>query len=65
MKSRATVEIPIKVLESIETLEELEDWLTANNPRVMRELREARAEDVSDQFRHWKPRHAPGPDHAK
>jgi len=35
MKSQpATVEIPLEVLESVDTLDELEDWLTANNPRT-------------------------------
>jgi hypothetical protein len=38
-------EIPTAVLESVDTLDELEDWMTANNPRVMRELRQARRED--------------------
>jgi hypothetical protein len=53
----ATVEIPIEVLQSVDTLDELEDWLTANNPRVMRELRQARKDDVKGKFKPWKPRH--------
>ena len=46
MKATAeVVEIPTAVLASVDTLDELEDWMTANNPRVMRELRQARRDD--------------------
>ena len=37
-----TVEIPVSVLASVETLDELEDWLTAQNPQIVAELRKAR-----------------------
>ena len=58
MKATAeVVEIPTAVLESVDTLDELEDWMTANNPRVMRELRQARREDKAGKFKVWKPRH--------
>jgi hypothetical protein len=57
----ATVEIPIQVLDSVDTLDELEDWLTANNPKVMRELRRARREDLAGEFLPWKPRHVAWP----
>ena len=43
----ATVEIPLRVLESVDTLDELEDWLMARNPRVVKELREARKQDLA------------------
>jgi hypothetical protein len=57
MKTRgATVEIPLKVLESVDTLDELEDWLMAHNPRVMRELKQARRDDLAGKFQPWKPR---------
>ena len=36
------VEIPVPVLSSLETLDELHDWLTAQNPKIIEELREAR-----------------------
>jgi hypothetical protein len=52
-----TVEIPTEVLSSVETLDELQDWLTAQNPKVMSELREARREDKAGKFKLWKPRH--------
>jgi hypothetical protein len=40
--SKDTVEIPVSVLSSVETLDELEDWLTAQNPQIIAELHEAR-----------------------
>jgi hypothetical protein len=57
----ATVKIPLKVLESVDTLDELEDWLTAHNPRVMRELKQARRDDLAGKFKPWKPRFLPCP----
>ena len=36
------VEIPVSILSSVETLDELQDWLTAQNPQIVAELREAR-----------------------
>ena len=55
------VEIPVPVLSSIETLDELDDWLTAQNPRLVEELREARRQDFAGEFKPWRPRHAPWP----
>lgn len=52
-----TVEIPTTVLSSVETLDELQDWLTAQNPKVIAELREARQQDLAGKFKPWKPRH--------
>jgi hypothetical protein len=52
-----TVEIPMSVLSSVETLDELQDWLTAQNHKVMAELRDARKEDLAGKFKAWKPRH--------
>ena len=54
--SASVVEIPTAVLESVDTLDELQDWLTANNPRVMRELLQARRDDEAGKFKPWKPR---------
>jgi hypothetical protein len=54
-----TVEIPSAVLASVETLDELQDWLTAQNRSVIAELRAARREDVAGEFKPWKPRHQP------
>ena len=56
-----TVEIPVTVLSSIETLDELQDWLTAQNPHVMTELREARRQDLANEFKPWQPRHVKWP----
>ena len=60
-----TVEIPAPVLSSVETLDELQDWLTAQNPKVIAELRAARREDRAGKFKPWKPRHLPCPDASK
>ena len=54
-----TVEIPTQVLSSVETLDELQDWLTAQNPQIVAELRAARREDRAGKFKAWKPRHLP------
>jgi len=45
-----TVEIPAAGLSSVETLPELQDWLTARNPEVVAELRAARREALAGQF---------------
>jgi hypothetical protein len=54
-----TVAIPTTVLSSVETLDELQDWLTAQNPKLMAGLRAARREDRAGKFKPWKPRHLP------
>ena len=59
------VQIPKAVLSSVETLEELEDWLLAQNPSIIEELREARAEDLAGEFKPWIPRHIPCPTTSK
>jgi hypothetical protein len=64
MKTDA-VEIPTLVLSSVETLDELQDWLTAQNPKVIAELRAARREDRAGKFKAWKPRHLPCPSASK
>ena len=64
MKS-GTLEIPAAVLASVETLDELQDWLTAQHPDLMAELRQARQEDLAGEFEVWKPRHLPCPTESK
>jgi hypothetical protein len=59
------VEIPVPVLSSVETLDELQDWLTTQNPQIMAELREARRQDLAGEFKAWKPRHVPWPTESK
>lgn len=59
------VEIPVSVLSSVETLDELEDWLTAQNLRIVGELREARRQDIAGEFKAWEPRHVPWPTESK
>ena len=60
-----SVEIPVPVLSSVETLDELQDWLTAQNTKVVAELREARKEDEAGKFKNWKPRHTSWPTGSK
>jgi hypothetical protein len=60
-----TVEIPTAVLSSVETLDELHDWLTTQNPGIIAELRAARREDLAGQFKPFKPRHQPCPSKSK
>lgn len=60
-----TVEIPTAVLSSVETLDELQDWLTARHPEVIAELREAREQDLAGRFKPWKPHHLPCPTKSK
>jgi hypothetical protein len=51
-----SVAIPAAVLSSVETLDELQDWLTAQNPELVTELRAARKEDLAGKFKLWKSR---------
>ena len=60
-----SVEIPVSVLSSVETLDELQDWLTAHNPHIVAELREARRQDLAGEFKEWEPRHVPWPTESK
>jgi len=60
-----TIEIPIRILESVDTLDELEDWLTAHHPHIMRALRKARQDDIAGRFKPWKPRHVACPGMSK
>ena len=45
MSSRRTLEIPESVFFSAQTLDELEDWLAANNPRFIARMRRIRQEE--------------------
>jgi hypothetical protein len=49
----------------VETLDELQDWLTAQNPHIVNELRDARRQDLSGDFKAWKPRHVSWPTESK
>ena len=60
-----TLEIPASILSSVETLDELQDWLTAQHPDIMDDLRRARQEDLSGEFKPWKPRHVAWPTESK
>ena len=54
------IEIPTAILDSVDTLDELEDWLMANNRRVMSELHQARQYDLAGKFKAWQPRRLSG-----
>ncbi|MBU4271189.1 MAG: hypothetical protein KKE86_15130 [Planctomycetes bacterium] len=45
MQAERTVEIPQSVLVSAQSLDDLEDWLAANNPEFLGEVRRIRKED--------------------
>ena len=60
-----TIEIPTAVLRSVETLDELQDWLSAQDPKLVAALRAARREDEAGKFKPWKPRHPPCPTGSK
>ncbi|MCX6071054.1 MAG: hypothetical protein NTU91_09380 [Chloroflexi bacterium] len=59
--SKDTVEFPVAVWESAETKEELEDWLLAQDPKAVRQLRRirrtedlaGRGKTLSDVARRW------------
>ena len=59
------MEIPVPVLSSVESLAELLDWLTTQNPKIMAELREARRQDLAGEFKAWMPRHVSWPTESK
>ena len=45
MQTQHTVEIPQSVLISAQSLDDLEDWLAANNPEFLGEVRRIRNEE--------------------
>jgi hypothetical protein len=60
-----TVEIPLSVLASVETLDELEDWLMTRQPAIMEQLRKTRQDDLAGKFSPWTPRYAAWPTESK
>ena len=60
-----TVEIPLSVLESVDTLDELEDWLMSHHRGIMEQLRQARQDDQDGKFQPWRPRFATWPTASK
>ncbi|MFB3892543.1 MAG: hypothetical protein ACE15C_11030 [Phycisphaerae bacterium] len=61
MATNRTIEIPESVFFSAETLDDLEDWLAANNPKFIAEMRRIRDEeaipgkgkDISEILKRW------------
>jgi hypothetical protein len=62
---KGVIEIPVPVLSSVETLDELQDWLTAQKPEIIAELREAHQQDLAGEFKPWRPRHIQWPTPSK
>ncbi len=60
-----TVEIPLSVLASVDTLDELEDWLMTRQPAIMEQLRKTRQDDLAGKFSSWTPRYAAWPTESK
>ncbi len=44
------IHIPISIWETAETKEDLEDWLLANDPRFIEQMRQLRREDLAGEF---------------
>ncbi len=61
MATADSVEIPARVLISVHTLDELEDWLVANKPQFVARMRAIREEedlgrkgtDLSELTKRW------------
>jgi hypothetical protein len=61
MQTQHTVEIPQSVLISAQSLDDLEDWLAANNPEFLGEVRRIRNEedlagsgkDIAEVLQRW------------
>ena len=51
-----TSEVQAQVRPTADTLDELQDPLMAQNPKLIAELRAARREDRTGLFKLWKPR---------
>ena len=62
---KETIEIPVPVFSTVESLDELLDWLTTQNPKIMAELREARRQDLAGEFKAWTARHVSWPTESK
>ncbi|MEN6450905.1 MAG: hypothetical protein ABFC96_10470 [Thermoguttaceae bacterium] len=61
MQAQRTVEIPQSVMISAQTLDDLEDWLAANDPEFLSEVRRIRNEedvagegkDITEVLKRW------------
>lgn len=51
MSMGRTIEIPESVFLSAQSLDDLEDWLAANDPGFLREMRRIREEDLASRGR--------------
>ncbi|MDH5187113.1 MAG: hypothetical protein OEW70_08640 [candidate division WOR-3 bacterium] len=47
---RRSIKIPIRVFETADSKEDIEDWLLSQNKKFIRQMRKARKEDLSGQW---------------
>ena len=47
---RRSIKIPIRVFETAESKEDIEDWLLSQDKKFIRQMRKARKEDLSGQW---------------
>lgn len=47
------ITIPLSVFETADTKEDLEDWLMAQNPDLLKKLRKAKKDDLEGKGREW------------
>ncbi len=53
VKEKKTVTFPLKVFETANTKEDLEDWLLAQDPEFIKRMRKARKDDIEGRGRDW------------
>lgn len=53
--TEAMIQIPLTVWETADSKEDLEDWLLANDPAFVQEMRELRRQDVAGEFEMFQP----------
>lgn len=49
------IHIPLSIWETAETKEDLEDWLLANDPRFIEQMRDLRHQDQNGEFEVFTP----------
>jgi len=52
-RKSGTVTFPLSVFETADTIEDLEDWLLAQDPEFIKRMRKARQEDIQSKGKDW------------
>ena len=47
------VTFPLRIFETAETKDDLEDWLLAHNPEFIKKMRKAKKEDIEEKGKDW------------